>query len=257
MERPRLYATASTGNLTMKDIVVNEYLTWEYSTDPDIQYLECPPPTPVMQNLPQWFKDLKAYRNYDIGDRTIRHCMGFRGIAQIGYTIPLPEDVNDCDTYFSRGRIHPEMIHGSKWAAAPGGPWEYISQGKPFVDPEPYTYRFKLLFWPWRAKMPPGWRLLILPYLLDWSDDWNEFSGTVEPNYEIHNGTSVGSALKWTQLIDPNYNYYNIETVVALRRSVNNISKGTLTFSVIPYFDPEMERQQKGGTYVPMVKKTF
>lgn len=240
----------------MNEIVVNDYLTWEYCTDPEIQYLECPAPIPMTSHLPQWFKDLKAYRNHDIGDRTIRHCLGFRGIAQLGYTIPLPETVHDGDTYFSRGRLHPEMIHGTKWAAAPGGPWVGTEEHIQLVDYSPYEYRFKLLSWPWRAKMAPGWRLLILPYLLDWSDDWNEFAGAVEPNYQIHNGTGIGSMLEWTQPIDTNYNYYNLETVLALKRTAI-IPKGTVTFCALPYFDPVMEKQQQEKTYVPVVKKTF
>ena len=91
--------------------------------------------------------------------------------------------------------------------------------------------------------MAPGWRLLILPYLLDWSDDWNEFSGVVEPNYDIQNNTDIGSGLKWTQQIDHNYNYYNLETVIAYKRSVT-VSKGTLTFCAVPLFDPELKEKQ-------------
>ena len=42
----------------MNDIQVTDYLTWEYSQDPEIQYLNCPPPTPMRNYMPQWFKDL-------------------------------------------------------------------------------------------------------------------------------------------------------------------------------------------------------
>jgi hypothetical protein len=91
--------------------------------------------------------------------------------------------------------------------------------------------------------MAPGWRLLILPYLLDWSNDWNEFAGTVEPNYDIQNGTGIGSGLKWTQTIDHNYNYYNLETVIAFKRSVT-VAKDTVTFCAVPLYDPELARKQ-------------
>jgi hypothetical protein len=91
--------------------------------------------------------------------------------------------------------------------------------------------------------MSKGWRLLILPYLLDWSSDWQEFAGTVEPNYHIVDGTGIGSGLKWTQQIDTEYNYYNIETVVAVRRSAT-IAAGTVTFTAVPYYDPELLKEQ-------------
>ena len=194
------------------------------------------------QHYPEWFKQLKAYKpTVDIADnQTIRNCLGFRGISQIGYTIPLPEEVGLYDTYFNRGRLHPDMIHGTVWANREDGrEW---APG----DSSPYEYGIRLLHWPWRARMAPGWRLLILPYLLDWSRDWNEFAGTVEPNYHIVDGTGIGSGLKWSQSIDNQYNYYNIETVIALHRA-KTIPKGTVTFSLIPYFDPELLAEQTKG----------
>jgi hypothetical protein len=197
----------------------------------------------MRNHLPQWFKDLKARRpTVDIADnQTIRNCLGFRGISQIGYTIPLPETVTLYDTYFNRGRLHPDMIPGTPWANRrdDGVAW---APG----DSSPYEYGIRLLHWPWRAKMALGWRLLILPYMLDWSEDWNEFAGTVEPNYHIVDGTGIGSGLKWSQYIDNEYNYYNIETVIALHRA-KTIPKGTVTFSLIPYFDPELLAEQTKG----------
>jgi hypothetical protein len=55
---------------------VTDYLTWEYSTDPEIQYLACPAPTPIAQHMPGWFKDLKARKStVDIAEQqTIRNC---------------------------------------------------------------------------------------------------------------------------------------------------------------------------------------
>lgn len=257
MERLRLHS-ATNQSFEMNEIKVNDYLTWEYCTDPEIQYLNCPPPMPIREHVPQWFKDLKAYRSEVDGvsdNRTIRHCLGFRGIMQLGYTIPLPEELNGHDTYFSRGRLHPAMLHGTKWANAPGGPWPDPTGGATELDYSAFEYRIRLLHWPWRARMAPGWRMLILPYLLDWSDDWNEFAGAVEPNYDIDQGTNIGSAMSWSQPINTDYNYYNIETVVAFKRTTT-IAKGTVTFCAVPYYDPEMEQQQKEGTYVPVVKRS-
>jgi hypothetical protein len=92
--------------------------------------------------------------------------------------------------------------------------------------------------------MASGWRMLILPYLLDWSTDWAEFSGTVEPNYNIQNGTSIGSALKWTTPINQCFNYYNLETVIAFKRNTV-IDAGTLTFCAVPIYDPELLANQQ------------
>jgi hypothetical protein len=231
-----------------QDIQVNDYLTWEYSTDPDIQYLNCSAPIPMRKHIPQWFKDLKAHKAEIVlgngsgepfaENQTIRNCIGFRGIANIGYTIPLPETLDGYDTYFARGRLHPEMLYGTKWANQGTVPWTDD-------DCSLYEYRIRLLHWPWRARMAPGWRMLILPYLLDWSDDWYEFAGTVEPNYEVNFGNSIGVGLKWTQPIDTAYNYYNLETVLTYKRSVS-VAKGTVTFCAVPLYDPDLARQQQG-----------
>ena len=225
----------------MTEIYVNPYLTWEYSTDPAIQYLNCPAPTPVRNHMPNWFKEQKARKaEINIADQqTIRNCLGFRGLATVGYTIPLPEEVNTYDTYFNRGRLHPDMLYGTRFA-------NRTEDGKPWTtgDSSPYQFGVRLLHWPWRARMAPGWRLLILPYLLDWPADWNEFAGMVEPNYDVHNGTSIGSGLEWTQPVDPAYNYYNLETVIAFQRNTV-IAKDTVTFCAVPLFDPELEEKQR------------
>lgn len=218
------------------EIKVNDYLTWEYSTDPDIQYLNCPAPLPIKNFLPQWFKDLKGnileYLPDGFADQhTIRHCLGFRGLINIGYTIPLPETLDGFDSYFSRGRLHPEMIHGTQWA-------NKHEQPQAIDDYSLYEYRLRLLHWPWRAKMPRGWKLLILPYLLDWNKDWYGFAGAVEPNYAMNAPrTNIGSGLKWTSPIDLEYNYYNLETVIAYKRQVT-VNKDTVTFCAVPLFDP-------------------
>jgi hypothetical protein len=225
----------------MTEIYVNPYLTWEYSDDPAIQYLNCPAPAPVQNHMPNWFKSQKSRKSeIDIADqKTIRNCLGFRGLATVGYTIPLPEEINSYDTYFSRGRLHPDMLYGTHWA-------NRTEDGKPWVagDGSPYQYGVRLLHWPWRARMAPGWRLLILPYLLDWATSWNEFAGMVEPNYDIENGTGIGSGLQWTQAIDPAYNYYNLETVIAFQRNTV-VAKDTVTFCAVPLFDPELEEKQR------------
>jgi hypothetical protein len=82
------------------EIKATDYLTWEYSSDPEIQYLDCPPPAPMRNFMPQWFKDQKARNSeIDIADQlTIRNCLGFRGLANVGYSIALPETLSGYDT---------------------------------------------------------------------------------------------------------------------------------------------------------------
>jgi hypothetical protein len=221
----------------MTTVQATDYLTWEYSSDPNIQYLNCPAPLPMKNFLPNWFKNLKGnlqdYLPEGFGQQhTIRHCLGFRGLLNIGYTIPLVETLDGYDTHFSRGVLHPEMLHGTKWANKGTDPWS--------DDPSLYEYRIRLLFWPYRAKMAPGWRLIILPYLLDWNDNYYEFSGSVDPNYNLTNdSTGVGFGLNWDIAIDKQYNYYNLETVIAIRRGTI-VEKGTVIFCAIPYYDPEL-----------------
>jgi len=212
----------------MNNLVATDYLTWEYCTDPDIQYLNCAGPEPVSHHMPAWFKQLKAHReDVDIAEQqTIRNCLGFRGLAQIGYTIRLPETITTYDTYFSRGRLHPRMIAGTVWA-------EQHTTGE-------YVYALRLLYWPWRARMAPGWQLLILPDLMDWHPDWQSFAGTVEPNYDIRDRTGIGTGLKWSQPINTEYNYYNLETVVAFKRTTT-IPAGTVTFTAVPVYNPTLQ----------------
>lgn len=212
-------------------IKVNEYLTWESCDDPGFEF-DCPPPTPSRNHLPTWIKglggNLREYLPEGFAmDQTIRHCAGFRGLLDIGYTIPLPEDITGGDSYFCRGRLHPEMVHGTMWANKPGGPWAEPS-GE--IDYSAYEYRIKLLIWPWRAKMAPGWRMLILPNLWDWSADFNSFSGAQAANLP-------SSACNWGLPTDPNYNYYNIETVMAIRRD-KKVPVGSITFTAVPIYQP-------------------
>jgi hypothetical protein len=216
------------------EVKATDYLTWEYCSDPDIQYLDCPAPAPMRNFIPQWFKDQKSRKQeIDIAQQqTIRNCLGFRGLANIGYSIPLPETLMGHETYFNRGRLHPDMLYGTKWANKGDKPWAPR-------DSSLYEYYMRLLHWPWRARMAPGWRLLILPYLMDWSSDWNEFAGAVEPNYHLRDGTGIGTGLKWAQTVDTRYNYYNLETVIAFRRGTT-VEKGTVTFCAVPLYDPTL-----------------
>jgi hypothetical protein len=147
----------------------------------------------------------------------------------IGYTMPLPEIIGGGDSAFSTGRLHPEMVHGTKWAKQGGGPWADATSTTGF-DPSPYQYRIRLLHWPWRAKMAPGWQMLTLPNLWDWSEDFNTFSGAQSANLE-------SSACIYSIPIDPTYSYYNIETVMAIRRD-QVVPAGAITFCLVPIYQP-------------------
>ena len=217
-----------------QSIQVTDYLTWESCNDSRFDYFDCPPPLPSKNYLPTWVKDLSGNLQEYLPEgfatnHTIRHCLGFRGLMDVGYTIPLPENINGGDSAFSTGRLHPEMVHGTRWARQGGGPWEDATSATGF-DHSPYQYRIRLLHWPWRAKMAPGWRMLTLPNLWDWSEDFNTFSGAQSANLE-------SSACIYSIPIDPAYCYYNIETVMAIRRD-RVVPAGAITFCLVPIYQP-------------------
>jgi hypothetical protein len=225
-----------------QSIPVTDYLTWESCNDPRFDF-DCPPPTPIANHLPDWFKNMRGnireYLPEGFGaDHTIRHCVGFRGLLDIGYTIPLPVPVGGWQTHFASGNLHPEMVHGTPWAEKPGGPWNDPTEPNTGKDFSPYRYRMKLLFWPWRARMAPGWRLMILPNPWEWHTEWQAFAGAPRPNYQFNNShTGLGNYSNWELPIDENYNYSNIETVLAVHRE-HVIPAGTVTFWAVPVYDP-------------------
>ena len=203
------------------DIVVNEYLTWERAEQAE----SAPAPIPCSKYFPEWWKNLRGdLRHYlpesgDHRNHTVRMCLGLRGISQLGYTIPLDSEL-DCKITkgsWRYGELLQEMLHGTQWAEKINN--EYVWE------------RPRILAWPWRAKMPPGWRLLMNHYPLDWSPDFHCFSGYVEANH----GSSFWS---WPHEIDSNYNYYNVETVVITKNQVR-IAPGSAVFSMIPIFEPD------------------
>lgn len=223
-------------------IKVNDYLTWESCNDSRFDF-DCPPPQPISNFLPAWFKEMRGnireYLPEGFGaDHTIRHCLGFRGLLDVGYTIPLPVEVGGWQTHFASGNLHPEMMHGTQWAEKPGGPWDDPSDTYNGKDWSPYKYRMKLLFWPWRAKMAPGWRMLITPNLWEWNSNYQAFAGAPQPNWSINNDqTGLGNYSNWDLKLDLNYNYSNLETVLAVHREYT-IPKGTVTFVAIPIYQP-------------------
>lgn len=225
-----------------QSIPVTDYLTWESCADSRFDF-DCPPPTPIANHLPQWFKNMRGnireYLPEGFGaDHTIRHCVGFRGLMDVGYTMPLPVSVGGWQTHFASGNLHPEMVHGTPWADKPGGPWNDPTEPNDGKDYSPYRYRMKLLFWPWRARMAPGWRLMIMPNPWEWHTEWQSFAGAPRPNYQFNNsGTGLGNYSKWDIVCDPAYNYSNIETVLAVHRE-HVIPAGTVTFWAVPVYDP-------------------
>lgn len=225
-----------------QSIAVTDYLTWESCADSRFDF-DCPPPTPIANHLPEWFKSMRGnireYLPEGFGaDHTIRHCVGFRGLLDIGYTMPLPVPVGGWQTHFASGNLHPEMVHGTPWAEKPGGPWNDPTEPNDGKDYSPYRYRMKLLFWPWRARMAPGWRMMILPNPWEWHTEWQAFAGAPRANYQVNNsGTGLGNYSTWELPLDPAYNYFNIETVLAVHRE-HVIPAGTVTFWAVPVYDP-------------------
>lgn len=214
-----------------------DYLTWESAEDARFGW-PYPQPEPMRRYLPRWFLDLRGdLRQYlpagAANDHTARYCRGMQGLMDVGWTMPLPESVGGGDSHFSAGKLHPEMLHGTPWAAQGGGPWPDATCANGF-DTSPYVYRISILHFPWRAKLSPGWRMLFLPNLWDWSPDYNVFSGAPRPyTRQDSSDGQIGSRVRFGIEIESGYNYHNIETVVAIRRD-SRIPAQTIVFTMVP-----------------------
>lgn len=213
-----------------------DYLRWERAS-PDAQdqleyWIE---PRPVSDCLPQWFVDLPGnlqnlkldtgIPDHDIlishGMRSAKLCLGLRGVRNLGWTIPLTHAHKEV-------WLHPAMLTGSRFS-------QRNEDGS-------YQWGIRLLSFPWRACMAPGWRLLITAHPLTWSPDWFCFSGCVDANYR-HDGRNIGSFWNFDQVMDLELNYYNVEVVVAIRTGScpATIPDNTCVFSMIPVYDPDYQ----------------
>ena len=207
-------------------IEVSRNLTWESArVDEFLQDFNCPPPQPIKDYIPQWYRDLKgdlcSYRDDSWRNNyTARYCKGLQGIRHIGWTIPLPVDITHEQNVISRKIVVPEMLYGTQWN-------DRDSNGDHIWD-------LTVVFWPWRARLTKGWRMMIMAYPLDWRLDWFSFAGMPPANYEINQEKNcVGSMYQWQQPLDTDtYNYYNIETVYAFRKGTI-IPQGSITFSAV------------------------
>jgi len=218
-----------------------DYLCWERAisagNDPGLWAQ----PQAIKECLPQWFVDLPGNLqqlatsndcpNRDIlishGMRSAKLCLGLRGVRNLGWTIPLAEAYADQESCaWKQSWLHPAMLSGSGFD-------QRDSQGN-------YKWGIRLLSFPWRAKMAPGWRLLITAHPLTWSPDWFCFSGCVDANYR-HDGHGIGSFWQFDRSMDLDYSYYNIEVVLAVKNCQvpTTIPAGTCVFSMIPVYDPD------------------
>lgn len=203
------------------EIKVNEYLTWERAEQAE----SAPEPVSCAKYFPEWWKNLRGDLRHYIPasgshrNHTARLCHGLRGVSQLGYTVSLDADLHNGVTQGSwrDSKLLQEMLHGSPWAEK--------------VNDEFVWDRPMILAWPWRAKMAPGWRMLMNDYPLEWHRDFHCFSGYVEANH--------GSGFwGWSQPQDPAFNYYNVETVVIMKPDAC-IPAGSSVFSMIPVFEPD------------------
>jgi hypothetical protein len=206
------------------EIQANSILTWQRSSDASADL--CPDPVPIQTVIPNWFKSLKGnfghYSNNSDYVHTARHCLGLRGAMNLGWTIPWQSG-------FIRGvPLHAEQLHGSIWA-------EKLDQD--------YKWHMHIMCWPWRARLPRGWRLLMAAHPLVWSQDWFAFAGCVDSNYHVIDQHNVGLFWNYDYTIDQDYCYFNIENVMAFRQrdGYDAIPPGTPIFSAIPVYDPDYE----------------
>jgi hypothetical protein len=207
-------------------VQVSDNLTWESArVDSFLQDFDCPPPMPIAGITPQWYKDLKGdlrqYRNDDWRyNHTARWCKGLQGVMRTGWTIPLPVEVGPEQTVIGRKIVVPEMMYGTMWN-------DQDADGN-------HVWDLTVVFWPWRARLTKGWRMLTTAYPLDWSPDWFEFSGMPAANYFINTEKkSIGNMYRYEQPLDTDqYDYFNVETVLATKRGTV-IPKGTITFNLV------------------------
>lgn len=207
-------------------VQVSENLTWESARQDDfLQDLECPPPSPISDYVPHWYKSLKGDLSQYRQDQwrhnhSARWCKGFQGIWREGWTIPLPVDVGPEQTVIGRKTLVPEMLYGTMWN-------EKDSNGD-------HVWDLTLMFWPWRARLSKGWRMMTTAYALDWSTNWFSFSGMPEANYTIDSKkNSIGNMYHYEQPLDTDkYDYFNVESVLATKRNTV-IPKGTVTFTLL------------------------
>jgi len=232
----------------MFEIKVNNFLTWEQAdvSGYDNQHMFTSP-VAVAATSPEWFKQLPGnLKNAQLpllttgeqdqmighGWRSAKFCLGLRGVRQLGYTIPLSSpldgyfnDVSDRSRGWAETALHPAMLHGSKWSER---------------ENNEYVWSIKIITWPWRARMPTGWRLLTTAYPLDWGQNWHSFSGCVDANYSISpDGHDINSFWHWQQPINTDYNYFNVETVMAIKTHTAPLHVNTCVFSMVPVYDPE------------------
>lgn len=207
-------------------VIVDPNLAWESArVDAFLHNVDCDPPSAMANHTPQWYCDLKSDLSLYRADKwrhnhTARYCKGLQGIRNLGWTIPLPFDLAETETVLSRKIIVPEMLHGTVWN-------DRDTNGEPIWD-------FAVIFWPWRARLSKGWRMLTMGYPLDWSRDWFSFAGFPPHNNAVNwEKNGINHMYQWEQKFDPDqYNYYNIETVHAFRRG-SMIPKGSLIFSLV------------------------
>jgi hypothetical protein len=208
------------------EIKVDDNLTWESArVDPFLSTLECPPPFPTSQFFPQWYRDIKGdLRNYRDDkwryDHTARYCKGLQGMQSLGWTIPLPVDITSEQNVISRKIVVPEMLYGTMWN-------NKDKNGE-------HVWDLTVVFWPWRARVKKGWRVVIMPYPLDWSPDWFTFSGAPPGNHAINaEKNGIGNMYSWEKPLDVvQYDYYNLDSVHAFKRNTT-IQAGTVVFTAV------------------------
>jgi len=219
---------------------------WELAKLPsDLDKRLFPEPVLVKDTNPKWLQNLPGNLKtlslppdntnmlQSHGWRSAKFCLGLRGVKSVGYTIPLSEplvfnavDPSSRDLGRAEILLHPEMLHGTIWSEKQ-------------KNNDDYEWGIKIISWPWRAKLPKHWRLLVTAYPLEWSNDWFCFSGCVDANYQIsENGHNINSFWDWAEAIDLNFNYFNVETVIAVRKNSAPIPAGTCLFSMVPLYDP-------------------
>jgi hypothetical protein len=232
------------------ELTGDQNLIWQLASDVSV----FSDPIRIKDTKPEWFQNLPGnLKQLDLsnrqpstikqlqahGFRSAKFCLGLKGIRSLGWTIPIQEEIDSiCNEQdkksYRQAYLHPEMLNGTKWN-------QLDNRNK-------CVWNIKIISLPWRAKMSKGFRLLIGAYPLEWSNDWFCFSGCVDSNYRVTDFRNIGSFWDFEESIDTNFNYYNVEFVIAIKEQPQvKIPSNSLVFSMIPVWDPDYEPAQFKG----------
>jgi hypothetical protein len=132
-------------------------------------YDKIPKPKPATRDIPEWYEEMN--RTFDDGRSTVKECRPFFDALTMGWTIPLPVDINvmatkageiEFDYDYDIPLIHPH----AEGEIGPGTPYENAT----------------VLQWlsPWRIRVPDGYSVLLTSPMNRVEPRFSTFSGVID-----------------------------------------------------------------------------